>query len=104
VTTAWRYIREAVDLLTSTADDLAIAMDRIRALAYSILDGTLIRSTGSPTRSLTTPAPSGRHRYRPTPPSRPGRSCQTALLSPPATAIVQAILVLHHVETDRYPG
>jgi len=42
VTTAWRYVREAVDLLAATADDLATAMTRIRQLAYAILDGTLI--------------------------------------------------------------
>lgn len=42
VTTAWRYAREAIDLLAATADDLATAMDRIRLLAYAILDGTLI--------------------------------------------------------------
>lgn len=42
VATAWRYIREAVDLLAATAPDLAEAMRRIRRLAYVILDGTLI--------------------------------------------------------------
>ena len=42
VSTAWRYVREAVDLLASTADDLDAAMGRIRRPAYAILDGTLI--------------------------------------------------------------
>jgi len=42
VATAWRYVREAVDLLAATADDLDTAMTHIRALAYAILDGTLI--------------------------------------------------------------
>ena len=42
VATAWRYVREAIDLLAATADDLNTAMDRIRQLAYTILDGTLI--------------------------------------------------------------
>ncbi|MFE4424602.1 transposase family protein [Streptomyces sp. NPDC056817] len=42
VATAWRYVREAVDLLAAAADDLATVMDRIRKLAYAILDGTLI--------------------------------------------------------------
>lgn len=42
VTTAWRYVRESIDLLAATADDLATAMNRIRLLAYAILDGTLI--------------------------------------------------------------
>lgn len=42
VTTAWRYVREAIDLLAVTADDLTTAMTRIRLLAYAILDGTLI--------------------------------------------------------------
>jgi dienelactone hydrolase len=41
-TTAWRYIREAVDLLAATAPTLADAMARIARLAYAILDGTLI--------------------------------------------------------------
>ena len=40
--TAWRYVREAINLLTAAADDLATAMIRIRRLAYAILDGTLI--------------------------------------------------------------
>ncbi len=43
-TTAWRYIREAVDLLAGTAPDLAQAMNRVRRLAYAILDGTVIRT------------------------------------------------------------
>ncbi|GIM92437.1 transposase family protein [Paractinoplanes toevensis] len=42
VSIAWRYVREAVDLLAATADDLVTAMNRIRVLAYAILDGTLI--------------------------------------------------------------
>ncbi|MEU8164917.1 transposase family protein [Micromonospora sp. NPDC049004] len=42
VTTAWRYVREAIDLLAATADDLDTAMNRIRLLTYAILDGTLI--------------------------------------------------------------
>jgi DDE superfamily endonuclease len=42
VTTAWRYVREAIDLLAATASDLATAMTRICLLAYAILDGTLI--------------------------------------------------------------
>ena len=42
VTTAWRYVREAIDLLATTADDLDTAINRIRLLAYAILDGTLI--------------------------------------------------------------
>jgi hypothetical protein len=42
VATAWRYVREAVTLLATAADDLTTAMASIRALAYAILDGTLI--------------------------------------------------------------
>lgn len=42
VSTAWRYVREAVDLLAATADDLTTAMSTIRRLAFVILDGTLI--------------------------------------------------------------
>jgi hypothetical protein len=41
-TTAWRYIREAVDLLQEQAPTLQQAMQRIGRLAYAILDGTLI--------------------------------------------------------------
>ncbi len=43
-TTAWRYIREAVDLLAAQAPALPQAMQRIGRLAYAILDGTLIRT------------------------------------------------------------
>lgn len=42
--TAWRYIREAVDLLAATAPTLAQAMVGIAQLAYAIIDGTLIRT------------------------------------------------------------
>ena len=42
VSTAWRYVQEAIALLAADADDLATAMHRIRRLAYAILDGTLI--------------------------------------------------------------
>jgi hypothetical protein len=56
--TAWRYIREAVDLLAATAPTLAQAMAGIAKLAYAILDGPLIRTdrlTG-PKTGATTPA------------------------------------------------
>jgi DDE superfamily endonuclease/Helix-turn-helix of DDE superfamily endonuclease len=43
-TTAWRYIREAVDLLAATAPTLTQAMTGIARLAYAILDGTVIRT------------------------------------------------------------
>jgi hypothetical protein len=42
VATAWRYVQEAIALLSAVADDLDTAMRRIRHLAYAILDGTLI--------------------------------------------------------------
>jgi hypothetical protein len=42
VATAWRYVREAVNLLTAAVDDLTTAMQRIRRPAYAILDGTLV--------------------------------------------------------------
>jgi hypothetical protein len=42
VATAWRYVQEAIALLAAAADDLVTAMERIRRLAYAILDGTLI--------------------------------------------------------------
>jgi hypothetical protein len=41
-TTAWRYIREVVDLLAATAADVHAAAARVARLAYAILDGTLI--------------------------------------------------------------
>jgi DDE superfamily endonuclease/Helix-turn-helix of DDE superfamily endonuclease len=42
IATAWRYVQEAIALLSKAADDLDTAMQRIRHLAYAILDGTLI--------------------------------------------------------------
>jgi DDE superfamily endonuclease/Helix-turn-helix of DDE superfamily endonuclease len=42
VSTAWRYVQEATALLAQAADDLTTVMQRIRLLAYAILDGTLI--------------------------------------------------------------
>jgi hypothetical protein len=42
VTTVWRYLREAVDLLAAHAVDLAQAIRRVAALAYAIIDGTLV--------------------------------------------------------------
>lgn len=41
-TTAWRYVRESVDLLAALADDVQAAAQRAARLAYTILDGTLI--------------------------------------------------------------
>ncbi|MFI6184208.1 transposase family protein [Nonomuraea sp. NPDC051191] len=40
--TAWRYVREAVDLLAILADHVHAAVLRAGRLAYAILDGTLI--------------------------------------------------------------
>ncbi|NGM15879.1 transposase family protein [Verrucosispora sioxanthis] len=42
VTAAWRYVREAIDLLAAHTEDLNAAMRRITQLVYVILDGTLI--------------------------------------------------------------
>jgi hypothetical protein len=42
VSTVWRYLREGVDLLAAAADSLEQVMARVAALAYAILDGTLI--------------------------------------------------------------
>ncbi len=39
IATAWRYVQEAITLLSAAADDLNAAMRRIRLLAYAILDG-----------------------------------------------------------------
>ncbi|WP_031168029.1 IS5/IS1182 family transposase [Streptosporangium roseum] len=41
-TTAWRYVRESVDLLAALADDVHAAARRAARLAYAIVDGTLI--------------------------------------------------------------
>ncbi|GAA5047967.1 hypothetical protein HNP84_000270 [Thermocatellispora tengchongensis] len=41
-TTAWRYVRESIDLLAALADDVQAAVLRAGRLAYAILDGTLI--------------------------------------------------------------
>ncbi|TYB62863.1 transposase family protein, partial [Microbispora tritici] len=41
-TTAWRYVRESVDLLAALADDVHAAATRAFRLAHTILDGTLI--------------------------------------------------------------
>ncbi|MFC6094690.1 transposase family protein [Saccharothrix lopnurensis] len=40
--TAWRYVREAVDMLAALADNLHVAGKRAARLAYAILDGTLV--------------------------------------------------------------
>jgi hypothetical protein len=90
VATAWRYVREAVNLFAAAADDLSTAMGRIRALAYAILDG--IRAPAAPCgrRSNATATgrncPAGRRPSTaptrgsapsvnaPTPLSRPGKS------------------------------
>ncbi|MFF8793987.1 transposase family protein [Streptomyces globisporus] len=42
IATAFRYIREAVDILATLAPSLAEAMKAIRAKAFVILDGTLL--------------------------------------------------------------
>ncbi|WP_238006156.1 transposase family protein [Dactylosporangium sp. AC04546] len=42
VSTAWRYVREGIELLAATAGDLQAAIARAARLAYAILDGTLI--------------------------------------------------------------
>jgi hypothetical protein len=41
-TTAWRYVRETVDLLAALADDLHAAVLRASRLPYTIVDGTLV--------------------------------------------------------------
>ncbi|GAT71534.1 transposase [Planomonospora sphaerica] len=41
-TTAWRYVREAVDLVAALADDVHTAARKASRLAYAILDGTLL--------------------------------------------------------------
>ena len=42
VTTAWRYVQEAITLLNNAAPDLPTIIERLRRLPYIILDGTLI--------------------------------------------------------------
>ncbi|GAA2795279.1 hypothetical protein GCM10020219_078150 [Nonomuraea dietziae] len=41
-TTAWRYVREGVDLLAAPAENVHAAVTRAAQLAYTILDSTLI--------------------------------------------------------------
>ncbi len=41
-TTAWRYVREAVDLVAALADDVHTAEQKASRLAYAVLDGTLL--------------------------------------------------------------
>jgi hypothetical protein len=142
VSTAWRYVQEAIALLAATADDRTAAMQRIRRLAYPILDGTLIpidrdadqrgrddfRRQGLSRRPWQCAHPFKRRRFRPKL-SRRQKAVnrahakirargERAIATPKtwkilvksrccprrATAIVQAILVLHHVEADRYAG
>jgi hypothetical protein len=59
VATAWRYVQEAIALLSAAAEDLDTAMRRILLLAYTILDGTLI-----PIDRVSDPKPyySGKHK------------------------------------------
>lgn len=54
--TAWRYVNEALGLLAARAPKLRKAIrDAKRAgHAYVVVDGTLIRSTGSPATSRST--------------------------------------------------
>ncbi|WP_188194906.1 transposase family protein [Nonomuraea sp. SYSU D8015] len=40
--TAWRYVRESIDLLAALAEDVQAAAARAARLAYAILDGTLV--------------------------------------------------------------
>lgn len=42
ISTVWRYLREAIDLLAAAAPDLAQTARRAAELAYAIIDGTLI--------------------------------------------------------------
>jgi hypothetical protein len=42
LSTVWRYLREAINLLAAAADDVTAAARRAAALAYAIIDGTLI--------------------------------------------------------------
>lgn len=42
VATAYRYIREAVDVLAALAPSLAEAMKNVRTKAFVVLDGTLL--------------------------------------------------------------
>ncbi len=42
VSTAWRYVRETVDLLAARADDVTTVGQKAARLAFAILDGTLV--------------------------------------------------------------
>ena len=71
-TTAWHYIREAVDLLAATAPTLIEAMAGIARLAYAILDGTVIR-TDCPGRTTAATTPANTAATGSTPRSSPTR-------------------------------
>ncbi|GLY08590.1 hypothetical protein Acsp01_89690 [Actinoplanes sp. NBRC 101535] len=72
VATAWRYVREAVDLLATAADNLITAMNRIRALAFAILDGTDRDRPGRrPAALLLRKAQAARREYAGHKPTRP---------------------------------
>jgi hypothetical protein len=55
VSTAWRYVRDAIAALATAADDLSAALQQLRDWAFAIPDDTLMPSSGSPTRSPITP-------------------------------------------------
>jgi len=115
VSTAWRYVQEAIALLSPAADDPTAAMQQISQLAYAILDGTLIPIERVADRK---PYHSGKHKRHGVnvqaiadaagrlvwaSPALPGSVHDKLRCCPQrATAIVQAILVPHHVEANRH--
>ncbi len=57
--TAWRYVRESINLVAALAEDVHAAVARASRLAYANLDGTLIPSIASPASGRTTAANTG---------------------------------------------
>lgn len=79
-TTAWRYVREAVDLVAALADDVHTAARKASRLAYAIGDGTLLpidRPAGRRCAVLLRETPPARGQ-RPVP-RRPGRPAGAGL-------------------------
>lgn len=76
VATAWRYIREALEVLASRAPSLPEALASLRTAAFAVLDGTLVRTDRL---AVDRPFYSGKHRQH-------GMNCQ-ALIAPDGHAV-----------------
>ncbi|MEU4424179.1 transposase family protein [Actinoplanes sp. NPDC024001] len=104
VATAWRCVREAIDLLSAAGDDLATAVSRIRRLAFRHPGRNPDRQRWKK-RCNQQLARIRARRERGNATLKTWKVLTKLRCCPcRATVIVQAILVLHHVEADRYAG